>query len=85
VFAERIARLRLLLRPDPRRPARMWMRQQWPALLAMSLALLGVLWFDIWVASCGFEGCPSAGDIRAFRPGEGGRILDRNGALLGPV
>jgi 1A family penicillin-binding protein len=85
VIAERLARLRQLLRPDPRRPARVWMRRQWPALLAMGLAVVGVVVFDAWVATCGFAGCPSAGDIRAFRPGEGGRILDRTGALLGRV
>ena len=61
------------------------MRRQWPALGALALAILAVVYFDAWVYTCGFSGCPTAGDIRAFRPGEGGRILDRSGALLGRV
>jgi 1A family penicillin-binding protein len=73
------------MRPDPARPARVWMRRQWPALVALVLAIAGVAWFDAWVATCGFAGCPTAGDIRLFRPGEGGRILDRRGTLLGRV
>jgi penicillin-binding protein 1A len=38
-----------------------------------------------WLGSCGFEGCPSAAELRAWRPPEGGRILDRSGELLGRV
>jgi penicillin-binding protein 1A len=37
------------------------------------------------VATCGFDGCPTTAEIRAFRPSEGGRILDRRGALVGRV
>jgi 1A family penicillin-binding protein len=33
--------------------------------------------------TCGFEGCPSVADIQAFRPSQGGRVLDRGGASLG--
>jgi penicillin-binding protein 1A len=33
--------------------------------------------------SCGFRGCPSVAEIQAFVPSQGGRVLDRNGDLLG--
>ncbi len=37
----------------------------------------------VWVASCGFHGCPSTSEIQAFRPSEGSRVLDRYGKPLG--
>jgi penicillin-binding protein 1A len=33
--------------------------------------------------SCGFRGCPSIADIQTFVPSQGGRVVDRNGDLLG--
>ncbi|HET7622796.1 MAG TPA: PBP1A family penicillin-binding protein [Gemmatimonadaceae bacterium] len=39
--------------------------------------------FASWLASCGFGGCPTAADIRRFKPAEGSRVLDRSGHLLG--
>ena len=36
-----------------------------------------------WTLTCGFAGCPSTAQILAFRPSEGGRVLDRAGATLG--
>jgi 1A family penicillin-binding protein len=36
-----------------------------------------------WLGACGFAGCPSPAEIRAFHPSEGGRILDRNERLIG--
>ncbi len=59
------------------------MRQRWWALLLMVAAIGAVGWADTWVYTCGFEGCPSAREIRAFRPNEGGRILDHSGAMIG--
>ena len=38
---------------------------------------------DVWLGTCGFNGCPTTGEIRAFRPPEGGKILDRQGRLMG--
>jgi len=49
----------------------------------MGAALAGMLLLNSWLVTCGFEGCPSASEIRAFRPSQGGQILDRNGVLLG--
>jgi penicillin-binding protein 1A len=39
--------------------------------------------FGSWLATCGFGGCPTAADIKRFRPAEGSRVLDRSGHLLG--
>ena len=74
-----------LVRRDPADPARRWVRRRWPSLLALFAAVGLVAAGDAWVATCGFASCPSAGEIRALRPAEGGRILDRNGRLLGRV
>jgi 1A family penicillin-binding protein len=37
------------------------------------------------LGTCGFAGCPSRSEIRAFRPGEGGRIVDQNDRYLGRI
>ena len=41
--------------------------------------------FGSWLATCGFGGCPTAADIRRFRPAEGSQVLDRSGALIGQL
>ena len=71
------------LRPDAGRPARVWIRRAWPGLAALAFAIGGVIALNVWLATCGFSGCPSPAEIRAYRPSEGGRILDREGAVLG--
>jgi penicillin-binding protein 1A len=81
----RLDRFMERLRPDPAVPARVWIRRRWPMLAVLGLAILGVLTFDGWLATCGFAGCPTASEIRAYRPTEGGRILDRNGEVLGRI
>lgn len=50
---------------------------------ALGAAVGLVLLFDVWIGTCGFAGCPSAGEIRSFRPNEGGRIMDRTGRPMG--
>jgi 1A family penicillin-binding protein len=50
---------------------------------ALAASVLGAALLNVWLATCGFEGCPSAAEIRAFRPNEGGRILDREGNFMG--
>jgi penicillin-binding protein 1A len=69
----------------PREPARTWMRRQWRPLTALALACVGIVLFDAWLTTCGFAGCPTRGEIRAFRPGEGGKILDRSDRFLGRI
>lgn len=49
----------------------------------LAFAVLSVVVLDAWLLSCGFKGCPSAAEIRSFRPNEGGRIMDRNGNFMG--
>src|SRR5687767_11558177 len=71
------------LRPDAERPTRVWLKKHWPYLSALALAITGVVALNAWLITCGFNGCPSNADIRSFRPPEGGRILDREGRLIG--
>jgi 1A family penicillin-binding protein len=66
-------------------PTRVWLGRHWWSLSALALACVGVILFDAWLGTCGFEGCPSRSEIRAFRPGEGGRIVDRNDRFLGRI
>lgn len=81
-------RLKSRLRPDPGRPPRVWLRRHWPGLATLALAIAATFATDAWLGSCGFRGCPSGAEIRAFRPAQGGRIVDRNGtqiAAMNPV
>ena len=71
------------LRSNPRDPARRWLRRHWPWLSLLGLACVGVIAFDAWLGTCGFYGCPSPAEIRAFHPSEGGNVYDRNNRLLG--
>lgn len=50
---------------------------------ALALAIAGVSALDVWLGTCGFNGCPTRSEIRAFRPPEGGKIYDRQGRLMG--
>jgi 1A family penicillin-binding protein len=50
---------------------------------ALVVSIIGVYAFDAWVATCGFDGCPTESEIRSFHADEGGRILDRNGRFIG--
>ncbi|MEO5569255.1 MAG: PBP1A family penicillin-binding protein [Gemmatimonadaceae bacterium] len=79
----RLERLRARWPRNPADPPRQWMRRQWPLLVSMVLVVGTVLLFDVWIGTCGFYGCPSDAEIRAFQPSEGGRVLDRNGRLIG--
>ena len=83
---QRLSVLRQRLRPPSnewREPARDWMRREWKWLVITAVAVITVIMGDVWLATCGFNGCPSRAEIRAFRPTEGGRILDRNDRLIG--
>src|SRR5207253_9125063 len=82
-FGTRLSRLRQRWSARPAEPSRKWMRRQWPLVALMVVAVGGTLLFDSWLVTCGFRGCPSDAEIRAFQPSEGGRVLDRNGRLIG--
>lgn len=75
--------LRAAFRLDPGNPPRVWLRRHRRAVVGVSALVLGTAAFDAWVVTCGFAGCPTPAAIRAFRPPEGGRVLDRNGRLIG--
>ena len=51
------------------------------SLLAISILAVGTL--DVWLATCGFDGCPTPREIQQFKPDEGGKIMDRNGVMMG--
>jgi penicillin-binding protein 1A len=61
------------------------MRRRWKSLAVLAMACVAVVLFDAWLGTCGFAGCPSGTEIRAFRPGEGGRIVDQNDRYLGRI
>jgi 1A family penicillin-binding protein len=69
----------------PAEPARVWMKRRWRSLAAVSLLCIGVIAFDAWLGTCGFAGCPTSGEIRSFKPGEGGRILDQSDRYMGRI
>ncbi|MGH7690703.1 MAG: transglycosylase domain-containing protein, partial [Gemmatimonadaceae bacterium] len=50
---------------------------------AFGLLLSGLVTFDAWLGTCGFSGCPTRAEVRAYRPDEGGRVLDRTGHEIG--
>ena len=80
---KRIHILRQRMRPRADDPPRAWIRRDWWKLSALGLAVVGVLILNAWLLTCGFAGCPSRSDVRAYRPSEGGRVLDQNGRLIG--
>jgi penicillin-binding protein 1A len=77
--------LRERMRPDPADPPRRWLRRHWYWLALLALVTSAVGAFDVWLATCGFDGCPSGSDIRNYRPAEGGAIVDRGGKFLGRI
>jgi penicillin-binding protein 1A len=82
-FRNRASVFKQRLRRNPDDPARRWIRRHWPWLSLLTLACVGVFAFDAWLTTCGFYGCPSPAEIRAFHPSEGGNVYDRNSKLLG--
>lgn len=68
--------------PSPE-PARVWLRRGWWKYSLVGVAILGIVSLDAWLLTCGFHGCPSRGEVRAYRPSEGGSVLDQNGRLIG--
>ena len=60
-----------------------FLRRHWFAFAAVNAAALVILCGDTWLFTCGFDGCPSSAQIRAYQPPQGSRVLDRSGRLLG--
>jgi len=80
---DRLHILRQRFRAPSPEPTRVWMRRQWWKVSLLGLSVAGILALDSWLFTCGFEGCPSRSEVRAYRPNEGGRVLDQNGKLIG--
>ncbi len=74
-----LARLRL---PAGER-ALVWRPGRRLATLGLATALGFGIVFDAWLVSCGFAGCPTPEEFARYRPTEGGRVVDRNGRLIG--
>ncbi len=55
------------------------------AIYGVALAVGVGLTTGSWWVTCGYGGCPSVGQLRGWRPTEGGELLDRNGNLVGPL
>ena len=70
-------------RADANDPPRTWMRRHWRLTTLLASAVAFLLFFDAWLFTCGFDRCPSAKAIRAYRPPEGGKVLDRFGKPMG--
>ncbi len=48
-------------------------------------AVIGCAFTASWWFSCGYRGCPSTAQLRAWRPTEGGELVDQSGALIAPL
>ncbi|MGQ0640839.1 MAG: penicillin-binding protein 1A [Gemmatimonadaceae bacterium] len=79
-IGRRLARLR-----DVWNAPGVWTRRRALTVASLSLLTLGMLTLNAWLVTCGWRGCPSAAEITGYEPSEGGRILDRNGKLLGRI
>ena len=81
---QRLSLLREWLGRDPATPPPQWLGRRWPwVVLSVTLASVTVL--DSWLLTCGYAGCPTSSEIRAFKPAEGGEIRDRNNKFLGRI
>ena len=50
------------------------------AVASATIAISGSWWY-----SCGYDGCPTVAQLRAWQPTEGGMLLDRTGAIIAPL
>src|SRR5438046_687060 len=81
--SDRLHILRQRFQAPSSEPARVWMRRQWWQVSLLAGAIVGLAVLNAWLLTCGFQGCPSRSEVRAYRPSEGGTILDRNDRLIG--
>lgn len=78
-----VTKFRARLREAPKLPLRILLRRHWIGLSLLATTIAAVFATDAWLSTCGFAGCPSPSEIRAFHPSEGGRIVDQDGRLIG--
>jgi len=50
---------------------------------SLAISILAIYFTDVWLGTCGFDGCPTPHDIQSFQPDQGGKILDRYNRLIG--
>src|SRR3989442_14118036 len=79
----RLHTLRQRFFAPPAEPLRVWLRRERWKIGPLAVAVVALLLFDGWLLTCGFQGCPSRSEVRAYRPSEGGSVLDENGRLIG--
>ena len=78
-----VTTLRQRLREAPKLPFTTLLRRHWIGLSLLTGVAVAVFATDAWLLTCGFAGCPTPSEIRAFHPSEGGRIVDEYGRLIG--
>jgi 1A family penicillin-binding protein len=81
--ARRWKEVREAMRPLPGMRTRDWMRKRWRFTVLLVGSVAGAVAFDAWLLTCGFRACPSRAAILAYKPPEGGQVLDRQGRLIG--
>ncbi|HEY2852153.1 MAG TPA: PBP1A family penicillin-binding protein [Gemmatimonadaceae bacterium] len=75
--------LRQRLREAPKLSFTTLLRRHWIGVSLLTATVVAVFAIDSWLYTCGFAGCPTPSEIRAFHPSEGGRIVDEYGRLIG--
>lgn len=64
-------------------PAVSWRTRLYkPLLYAGAIAVVGALTTVSWWRSCGWQGCPTPAQLRAWKPTEGGSLLARDSAFV---
>ncbi|MFN8581664.1 MAG: PBP1A family penicillin-binding protein [Gemmatimonadaceae bacterium] len=76
-------RFRAGLHALPDETGRAWIKRHRALSSLIVLGLLAMASFDAWIGTCGFEGCPTDAEIKAYQPSEGERVYDRSGRLIG--
>jgi 1A family penicillin-binding protein len=81
---KRLGLIRTWMSRNPDTPPPGWLGRRWPWVVLGTL-VLAISTLDTWLLTCGFAGCPSSSEIRAFKPAQGGEIRDRNNRFLGRI
>ncbi len=69
--------------PPPERRLR-WLRGRYMVWIGVA-AIVALIAARAWWNSCGFAGCPTIEQLRAWQPTEGGMLFDRNGVIIGAL
>ena len=65
-------------------PPRRWLRGRYLVWLG-GAAIVALITGRAWWNSCGFAGCPTIEQLRAWQPTEGGMLFDRHEAIIGAL